>query len=538
MKYQKFFPHKSIRESQKNAIEFALDSFIRSDKRFVIIEAGTGVGKSAAGLTIARYLNSEFPSVDGFEDGSYFVTTQKILQEQYTDDFGPPKGIMRSIKSSSNYTCSFHKQNTCKESQQLLKTQDRKSRFFKACTMNCKYKNDKQKFIDSAESVTNFPYLMTESTYSGKITPRKLIIIDEAHNIETELSKFIEVNISERFCKHTLKIKWPYVKSQYQAVKWIMDEYYPKVKSKLSHMEKKIEETGIKDRIDEFIQISKQLDMLRSHVKKVGSFLKNYKSQNWVYQSIPSMGRSMRKFSFKPIDVSQYAHNHLFRLGYKVVMMSATILDPDVFCESLGIKKDEMSFISLPTPFPVKNRPILIHPVGSMAAKSIDTTLPTMVKAIKEILSEHKNEKGIIHCHTYKIAKYLKERVKSDRILTHTSENRDAILRKHEKSKKATVLLSPSMAEGVDLKDDLSRFQIIVKIPYPYLGDPLVRKRMNKWSAWYPLQTAKLIVQSAGRSIRSEKDSAVTYILDKDWERFYGKNTSIFPKSFRESIIR
>ena len=65
------------------------------------------------------------------------------------------------------------------------------------------------KFLESSESVTNFPYLLTESTYSGKITPRKLIVIDEAHNVETELSKFIEITISERFCKYTLKLKWP-----------------------------------------------------------------------------------------------------------------------------------------------------------------------------------------------------------------------------------------------------------------------------------------------------------------------------------------
>ena len=250
------------------------------------------------------------------------------------------------------------------------------------------------------------------------------------------------------------------------------------------------------------------------------------------------MGRSLRKLSFRPIDVSQFAHDHLFRLGYKVVMMSATILDSRVFCESLGVKPSEVSFISIPTPFPVENRPVLIHPVGSMGSKSIDTTLPTMAKVVKEILKEHSGEKGIIHCHTYKIAKYLKENVGSDRLLTHTSENRDAILKKHEKSIKPTVLLSPSMSEGVDLKGDLSKFQIIVKIPYPYLGDPLVRKRMNKWETWYPLQTAKLIVQSAGRSIRSSKDDAVTYILDKDWERFYGRNRSIFPASFRESIVK
>ena len=99
-----------------------------------------------------------------------------------------------------------------------------------------------------------------------------------------------------------------------------------------------------------------------------------------------------------------------------------------------------------------------------------------------------------------------------------------------------TVLLSPSMQEGVDLKGDMSRFQILCKIPYPYLGDKLVRKRMNKWSWWYPLQTAKAIVQSVGRSIRTNDDEAITYILDADWERFYNKNKDIFPPDFKSCI--
>ena len=98
-----------------------------------------------------------------------------------------------------------------------------------------------------------------------------------------------------------------------------------------------------------------------------------------------------------------------------------------------------------------------------MSQKNIDTTLPKMAAAVKEILKEHKNEKGIIHCHSYKIAKYLKQNIKSSRLMLHNSENRDKILWRHMNEKKATVLLSPSMSEGVDLKGDISRFQIICK---------------------------------------------------------------------------
>ena len=71
----------------------------------------------------------------------------------------------------------------------------------------CNYRKAKQKFLDANLSVTNFPYLMTESNYNGKIKPRQLLIIDEAHNVEAELSRFIEVSVSEKFLKSQLKNK-------------------------------------------------------------------------------------------------------------------------------------------------------------------------------------------------------------------------------------------------------------------------------------------------------------------------------------------
>ena len=61
---------------------------------------------------------------------------------------------------------------------------------------------------------------------------------------------------------------------------------------------------------------------------------------------------------------------------------------------------------------------------------------------------------------------------------------------------------------------------------------------MHKHKDWYGLQTAKSIVQSCGRSIRSKKDIAVTYILDSDWQRFYSRNKHIFPKEFGKLLVR
>ena len=446
---------------------------------------------------------------------------------------------MRTIKSASNYQCTFKKGNDCSETQKLLKVEEKGSKLWNACAFKCHYKKDKEAFIDATDSVTNFPYFLTEASYSGKITPRELLVVDEAHNTESELSKFVEVAVSERFVKTIIKSGFSTIKTQHQAYTWMRDVYYPRLSSHMKHIKSMTEKfTGIRDAIKkDFVKMSRQLDLVSSHYQKIKTFLNIYDKENWVFELLPAGDGKSRRIQFKPIDVSPYAEPVLFKFGKKVLMMSATILDKDAFCESLGIEKSHCSFISLPTPFPAKNRPVISVNMGRMVQSEIDRTLPKLVQAVKQILSEHKNEKGIIHAHSYKIANYIKRNIRSSRILVHDSSNREEVLRKHMTGSAPTVLLSPSMTEGVDLVDDASRFQIICKIPYPYLGDKLVKKRMNKWRWWYALQTTKTIVQSVGRSIRSEEDHAVTYILDSDFSRFYQRNTYLFPESFRDSMV-
>jgi ATP-dependent DNA helicase DinG len=530
--WKQYFPYKQPRDQQDTAIDDILRTF--HEKRFYALEAGTGVGKSAIGYTVARKILEKSPP-EGYEAGAIFVTTQKLLQDQYEKDF--QKFNMRSLKSSVNYQCNYKKHNTCAESQTELKTVDQEDRFWKNCTYNCTYKNAKKEFLESSLSVTNFPYLMTESNYSGGIKPRQLLIIDEAHNVETELSRFIEVAVSEKFCKSALKLSFPSLTTHHQAYMWIKDVYWPKLESYCKHIKITLEKfKGIKQNLDKFASLSKQLHMTESHYKKIQQFLVYHTKENWIFDIESSQKYRMKKIVFKPIDVSKFAEQYLFRLGHKVLFMSATLLDGDKFSESLGIDRKDIDSMSLPSPFPTKNRPILHVPMGRMTAGEIQKTLPTLAEAVTRILEQHAGEKGIIHTHSYKISNFLKYNVKSSRLLFPESHNRDEILRKHKKSKNPTVLVSPSMTEGVDLAGDDSRFQVLCKIPYPFLGDKLVKKRMHKWKWWYSFQTAKTIIQSLGRSIRSPTDTAVTYILDSDWSRFYRNNHTLFAKDFRDCL--
>ena len=534
---KKHFPHDKPREQQTHAITMGEVALLDNSKKYFILEAGTGVGKSAIGLTLASLLSEKLNRNSDFKPGSYTLTTQKILQQQYINDFSKLPHRMLDLKSSSNYSCTFQKGTSCGESLRALKVADKSSPFFKNCINNCVYKKAKEDFIAGQHGVTNFSYFMAETMYAGKLKPRDVLVIDEAHNVESELSKFIEVSVSEAFVTKVLKKKIPDVRTQKQAYDWIRNEYLPELKVYYAGIESKIDKLiGGKQRLDQFEKLARQFEIVDKHICKIGRFIKIYSADNWVFNDASAYGSSSRKLEFKPIDVSPFSEELLFRLGRKIIMMSATILDGDAFCESLGIDKNDTQFISIPSPFPVEHRPVYYFPVGKMSAKEIDFTLPKLAEAVKSIMAQHKGDKGIIHCHTFKIANYLKKSIRSRRLLIHNSSNRDEILRKHIDSKSSTILLSPSMTEGVDLKDDSSRFQVICKIPYPYLGDKLVKKRMYKWKWWYPLQTTKKIVQSVGRSIRNENDFAVTYILDQDWDRFYSRNSSMFPETFKEAL--
>ena len=526
--WKPFFPYPTIRPGQKEAIDQILDAF-EGGKRTFVLDAGTGVGKSAIAVTVARYLAQHEESCEDFKKGCNILTTQKLLQEQYHRDY--PE--INSLKSSSNYQCGFHKKISCNDSRKLLQQEQKGTPFWRKCTTSCVYKAAKAKYISDPFGVTNFSYFLTETRYSGKIPRKTLLVIDEAHNAPDELSKFIEVTFSDRFAKSFVGVKLPDRITPAMFVKWISTDYYPALEAKVKSFKSGLNKfKSIKSRMEggEFSKLSRQLEILAGHEKKVLTFLSLYDKNNWLMSEIPAEERSSRKIEFKPIDVAPYAEDYLLKMGKFVLLMSATIVDTQRFGELCGLS--DFGSLLVPCPFPLENRPIIYSGIGKMSAREIDATLPKLAAAVKAILEEHKNDKGIIHCRSYKIAWYIKRALRNNRLLIHDSSNRDDILQKHIKSKKPTVLLSPSMTEGIDLKEDLSRFQILCKVPFPYLGDKLTRKKMNKWDWWYDLQTAKAVIQSTGRSVRSETDTAVTYILDSSWERFFDKNQRLFGPEF------
>ena len=87
-KFKEIFPFNNPRAGQKELIEKIISAY-ESGKKYVILNAPTGTGKSVIGYTIAKYFES-----------AYILTSQKVLQEQYYNDLSMPLVLGRN-----NYTC-------------------------------------------------------------------------------------------------------------------------------------------------------------------------------------------------------------------------------------------------------------------------------------------------------------------------------------------------------------------------------------------------------------------------------------------------
>lgn len=98
------------------------------------------------------------------------------------------------------------------------------------------------------------------------------------------------------------------------------------------------------------------------------------------------------------------------------------------------------------------------------------------------------------------------------------------------------ILVSPSVHTGLDFRDDLARWQIIVKVPYASLGDEVIRRRAETDRDWYIQDAIVKIVQAYGRIVRNENDYGRTYILDSEFYRLLMSYRNMFPKWFLDAV--
>ena len=286
------------------------------------------------------------------------------------------------------------------------------------------------------------------------------------------------------------------------------------------------------------VKLMQVITDLLQYQSKIDIFLNEYKNNpnNWVLESNYNEKTKQKELSLEPIWAFDYLDKYVFSKYDMVFLMSATILDKNLFCHLNGIDVSKALYYSIDSPFPIQNRPIYYMPLGKMSFKMKEETFKNYVPFIQKLLTKYKDKKGVIHTNSFEISSWISRDVKNPRLVYHDSENKDYVLQEHFSSEKDTVIVSPSMSTGISFDDDKARFQIICKVPYPSLASQKNKLRMKMNPDWYSFMTVSGLIQSYGRIVRSLEDSGDTIIIDGSFGDIMKYSGHLLPNWFQNAI--
>lgn len=555
--------HLEPRSQQQEVLDVLTKEWDNYD--YFVLNLPTGVGKTFIACALGDAVGR-----------TYMLTSTLQLQAQYEKSWGQ----IVNLKGRGNYDCNVNPAFTV-DSAPCLANEDLK----KNCQINgtCAYYTQKDKALRAPAMITN-PVYFLYSTHCGfgKNTEnawvkRSLLICDEAHNLEQHLISFAESKIDPKklHAEHGAKcsdIKFTGdLRNDYLALKKLRmvlmaraDEYQEELekafpKGKTADLVSWAE--GFDKRAAEKARkMNSKMYALDKAIQPLNIFFNTHATEaelkhRWLISHDPQEGTLQLSPLYGDFLFSEY----IKKMADKFVFMSATLGTKEQFCKELGIPLDRCLFVETDTPFPPHKSPILVMPTLKLAYKDLDATLPKIAPAIEGILDEHKDQRGIIHCATYRLAEEIYRRVGPEyrkRLITRDMDilsgavsgkasqyggrrySNEELLRLHEQGTiKGSVLLSPSMMEGVDLVDDLSEFQVILKMPWASLADARVKRKSELDNDWYTNKVWVHVMQASGRSTRHEEDESITYILDNSFPHFYDKWKHRLPKWFKQRLV-
>ncbi|MGB6591828.1 MAG: helicase C-terminal domain-containing protein, partial [Candidatus Nitrosopolaris sp.] len=510
LNFIKNFPFPTKRESQFGVLN-QIGTAFASGYKYIVLEAPTGFGKSPVAIATALTLGT-----------SYICTSTKDLQSQYARDFLVVKvakgknNFICEVKSDfikdGTYKCGLDSNNAkchhtsadygpcmnnesfkgsgCKyrtfpEDYTIINKEMREEKVFIHDDATNHYQNEYSQWsylenlkenrlwkpcdyyhqlniaLTASHSTLNYPMLLSLLP-TRKFPSRELLILDEAHLLETEIVGFTGISISKR--------RWKRYIPNLRIVDYGYDDIEKWINFLIELQTQMIDLTG---NVSEELAVEAITDTQKL-TQAINNILSNPK--NWIVSEIKKEGDEVISFELKPLDVSPYCKG-VFQKCDKTLMMSATILDSKTFCQSLGLAYDEVKVIQVGSDFPLHNRPLFPMNIAHLNNNTLqrqDIKIK-ISRASDNIMTIHRNYKGIILTTSYEQVNFIRENIsqsnKSRLLETHPDIPRDEVIAKHVNSIKPTVLISPSLYLGLDLKDDLSRFQIITKVPYPDLGD-------------------------------------------------------------------
>jgi Rad3-related DNA helicase len=324
---------------------------------------------------------------------------------------------------------------------------------------------------------------------------KKVIIVDEAHNLVSFLQEL-----------HT-KLLWQH-KVHYPRNCWSREDFKKWVDEK--------DPSGV--------------DALREELNR------ERPRYSLIRTSETYHGEWMDVLKMVPFDVRGEAPFLWPGKGVKLIFLSATFNHKDL--ERIGLADRRYVFLSSGSPIPPERRPVVLCDVAPVSHSNLRVA---SLKLLDWLPSLGEPGRGLVHS-TYGQAKLLKELSRShplrDRLLFHTEKDKRARLAEWLESDDK-IFVACGLTEGLDLAEDKCRWQVIGKVAWPSLNDPLIAEWAKRDPEAYVWETLKQLIQASGRVCRGPEDYGVTYVFDSTVRRLLkqAEKANLLPEWWLSSIV-
>jgi Rad3-related DNA helicase len=521
------FPAPTFRGNQREALADIRSAF-EGDNDVVLVRAPTGSGKSLLARAIAGCARRVDEADPSDSTGAYYTTPQvsqldDVAEEPLLDD-------LKIIRGKRNYSCILPGEHDTPVNRAPCA---REKGYDCSVKHRCPYFSDRAIASNREIAAMTLAYFM-RTAGSEVFRKRDVVVIDEAHGLAEWAEMYAAIDLNPRTVPIWDDLKVPEITGLDRAVEYA-ERLAGTCKRRKDDLVAQPElSPGEVARRDRFQELVSELDW----------FVEDYRDPDsateWVVDQPDGAGGPI---TIKPMNPERYLSHTVWERGNAFALLSATILNKEAFCRQVGLDPARVALVDVGHTFPVENRPLYDVTQGKMTYEHREETIPKIARTVVRIMQKHPDEKGIVHAHSYHIQTKLAEQLEAfgvgGRVRAHGRDSRDADLDSWKATDDPDVFLSVKMEEALDLKGDLSRWQVLCKAPFLNTSDSRVTHRLEhgQW-AWYYRAALRTVIQACGRVIRAPDDYGATYLADSSLLQLFDRARTDMPDWFGEQVDR
>jgi len=465
-----------------------VEQIVLSTSRFIKLRAGTGTGKSLI-YTLAAILE---------ERRALILTPTKGLQDQLYGDFSSIG--LTDLKGMSNYPCKALQPYGEFYTGTLGNCNIGPCLFGSDCTVKnqCDYfgiGGALEKVKNAKLVQMNYHKWMSSANWS-MFNPFDILICDEVHQAMGILHGFCTVILNADWLKNELHMGLPpegdnvdWCKTSISKTKILLDtnnDYQEKLKlSKFIASINRLQTEGVK----------------------------------WIRKS------TKEGITLSPVWVNKFAERLLYRGIPKIVLVSATVDDKTL--RYIGVRKcDEVIVEPI---FPSERHPVIhFAKSGPMSPVSVkrkedmgEGNITKWVDQMDKVIDTRLMVKIAILTVSYDWQKEIIQRSRySQFMIYHNRDTTKNALKEFRTVSAPSILVSPVVGEGTDFIYDQARCLFIAKMPFFWIGDPLVAARLKDDPMYHDFVVGRTLIQNFGRDMRASDDYGEVFIFDGNWQWF------------------